>query len=50
MSMSAYSEGSFPPCPSCGSTEVERAFTSVNVLTSARGGASAASCSPGAFT
>jgi putative FmdB family regulatory protein len=49
MSITAYSEGEPPPCPSCGSKSVERRFTAVNVVTAGRGGSSAA-CSPGAFT
>jgi putative FmdB family regulatory protein len=44
MSMSAYSEGGKPPCPACESTNVERAFNTVTVLTASRGGPSAASC------
>jgi putative FmdB family regulatory protein len=51
MSMSAYSEGTKPPCEQCGSLHVARAFTTVNVLTGSRGGASsAASCGPGGFS
>jgi putative FmdB family regulatory protein len=52
MSMSAYSEGAKPPCESCGSTRVARAFTSVNVLTGGRGGgtSSGASCGSGGFS
>ncbi len=52
MSMSAYSEGVKPPCEACGSKQVARAFTSVNVLTGGRGGgvSSAASCGSGGFT
>lgn len=46
MSMSAYSTGSKPPCPACESTNVERTFTGVNVLTATRGGSSGASCGP----
>jgi putative FmdB family regulatory protein len=46
MSMSAYSGGDKPPCPACQSTNVERAFNTVNVLTASRGGSSAASCGP----
>jgi len=40
MSISAYSEGAKPPCDRCGSRRVARAFTTVNVLTSGRGGSS----------
>lgn len=51
LSMAAYSEGVRPACAECGSANVERSFSRVNVLTSARGGGSAApSCGPGAFT
>jgi putative FmdB family regulatory protein len=52
MSMSAYSEGAKPPCESCGSTRVARAFTSVNVLTGGRGGGTSggASCGSGGFS
>ncbi len=52
MSMAAYSEGAKPPCEKCGSTKVSRAFTAVNVLTTARGGggSSAASCGTGGFS
>ncbi len=37
MSISAYSSGDKPPCESCGSTDVERAYTAVNVLFGGRG-------------
>lgn len=55
MSMSEYSEGNKPACPQCGSADVERAFTSVSVLTGSRGGSggstsSAAACGHGGFT
>ncbi len=52
MSMSAYSDGAKPPCERCGSTSVTRAFTAVNVLTSARGGGASASssCGTGGFS
>ena len=55
MSMSEYSAGNKPPCPQCGSTDVERAFTSVSVLTGSRGGSSgssssAANCGHSGFT
>ena len=39
MSMAAYSEGAKPTCEACGSRDVARAFTTVNVLTSGRGSA-----------
>jgi putative FmdB family regulatory protein len=52
MSMAAYSESAKPDCERCGSSRVERAFTSVSVLTGGRGGgaSSAASCGSGGFT
>jgi putative FmdB family regulatory protein len=52
LSMAAYSEGVRPACAQCGSTNVERTFSKVNVLTGSRGGggSSAAGCGPGAFT
>ena len=53
MSISAYSSGERPPCGSCGSTDVARAFTTVTVLTSGRGssGASAGGgCGHSGFT
>lgn len=40
LSMSAYASGEGKQCPTCGSTNVERRFTAVGVLTSSRGGAS----------
>ena len=39
MSMSAYSAGAKVACEECGSTHVERAYTTVNVLTAGRSGA-----------
>jgi len=55
MSMAAHAEGVQPECPACGSTKTERAFTTVNVLTSGRGGGSAggsghSSCGHGGFS
>jgi putative FmdB family regulatory protein len=51
LSMAAYSEGVRPVCTECGSANVERSFSRVNVLTGTRGGGStAAGCGPGAFT
>ncbi len=52
MSISAYSEGTSPPCKSCGSTEVTRSFGAVNVLTGGRGSGRgfASSCGTGGFT
>jgi hypothetical protein len=51
MSMSEYSEGRNPPCPSCDSLSTERSFSAVGVLTgSSRGRGSsssgAGSCGP----
>ncbi len=43
MSIAAYSEGAKPACEACGSGDVERTFTTVNVLTAGRG-----SSAPGA--
>ena len=37
MSIAAYSEGAKPACEACGSADVERTFTTVNVLTGGRG-------------
>jgi putative FmdB family regulatory protein len=51
LSMAAYAEGEGRECPSCGSTEVERAWTVVNVI--ARGSGSASStpgCGTSGFT
>jgi putative FmdB family regulatory protein len=53
MTMSEYSEGKKPECPQCGSGDVERAFTSVSVLTGSRaggGGSPAPACGHGGFT
>jgi hypothetical protein len=51
MSMSAYSEGAEVACEKCGSSNVVRAFTTVNVLTAARGGSSSgSSCGSRGFT
>jgi putative FmdB family regulatory protein len=36
LSMSAYSAGEGRECPKCGSTQVERAFTAVNVIAGGR--------------
>ena len=47
MSISAYSSGDKPPCETCGSTDVVRAFTAVNVLTSGRGGSFGSSVGSG---
>jgi putative FmdB family regulatory protein len=45
MSIAAYSEGAQPACETCGSTDVVRTFTTVNVLTAGRGASA-----PGAGT
>ena len=53
MSIAAYSAGSAAACEACGSANVTRAFTTVNVLTGGRGGGSAApasSCGHGGFS
>jgi putative FmdB family regulatory protein len=53
MSIAAYSAGEKPVCEACGSPHVERAFTTVNVLTAGRtsgGSGRSASCGPSAFT
>ena len=55
ISMSAYSDGEGRQCPECGSDNVERAFTAVNIIAGSRsGGASFSSagggCGPGGFT
>lgn len=49
LSMSAYSAGEGKQCPSCGSQDVERRFTTCGgVLTGSRsGGGSSASCGGG---
>jgi len=51
MSIAAYSAGSAPQCEACGSASVERAFTTVNVLTGGRGsaGQGAAGCGTSGF-
>ena len=55
MSMSEYSEGNKPECPSCHSANTERTFSSVGVLTGSRaasGGSAAGApgCGHGGFT
>ncbi|HKJ01213.1 MAG TPA: zinc ribbon domain-containing protein [Longimicrobiales bacterium] len=54
LSMSAYEAGEGRICTRCGSTEVERAFTAVNVLAGGRRGgdgyASGGSCRSSGFT
>jgi putative FmdB family regulatory protein len=51
LSMAAYAEGGHPPCSDCGSTNVERAFSALNVLTGSRAGhgASGGGCGPTGF-
>ena len=43
LSMSAYAAGEGRRCPACHSTNVERQFTAVGVLTASRSGAGASS-------
>ena len=54
LSMSAYSAGEGRTCPECGSHQVDRAFTTVNVIAGSRSGsggyASGGSCGSGGFT
>ena len=53
MSISAYTAGAKPSCSSCGSANVERGFTTVNVLTGSRGSGGvggSAGCGTGGFT
>jgi putative FmdB family regulatory protein len=53
LSMSAYANGEGRACPTCGSTKVERAFTSVNVIAGSHSGGSARSgggCGHSGFT
>lgn len=54
LSMSAYSAGEGRTCPECGSHQVDRAFTTVNVIagsrTSSGGFSSGGSCGSGGFT
>ena len=51
MSIAAYSEGAEVACDRCGSKQVARAFTSVNVLTTTRsGGSSSGGCGSGGFS
>jgi putative FmdB family regulatory protein len=38
LSMSAYTAGEGRQCPACGSSNVERAFTAVSVITGGRSG------------
>lgn len=49
--MSAYSDGEGRECPSCESIDVERAWTTVNVIAGGSNAAdSSAGCGPGGFT
>ncbi len=53
MSITAYSEGPKPKCGECGSDEVDRAFSAVNVITSggsSGSGSSGPACGSGSFT
>lgn len=54
LSMSAYSDGEGRVCPDCSSTNVERAYTAVNVIAGGKssGGSSASGggCGPSGFT
>ena len=53
MSMSAYDSGEGRACPHCGSEQVERAFTAVNVIAGGRagsGGSSGGYCGGSGFT
>jgi putative FmdB family regulatory protein len=52
LSMSAYERGEGRACPECGSDEVDRAFTAVNVMTGSRssGSSGGACCGPSGFT
>ncbi len=55
ISMSAYSDGEGRQCPECGSENVERAFTVVNIIAGSRSGSGSFSsagggCGPGGFT
>jgi putative FmdB family regulatory protein len=47
LSMSAYDRGEGRSCPECGSSEVERAFTSVNVICGSRTSGGGGACRPG---
>ncbi|MFQ5536520.1 MAG: zinc ribbon domain-containing protein [Gemmatimonadota bacterium] len=56
LSMSAYDRGEGRVCPKCGSKNVERTFTAVNVIAGGSSGGSwsgsdaASSCGPSGFT
>lgn len=56
LSMSAYDSGEGRICPSCGSSDVERAFSAVNVIGGmsrsfdSRPHAPSPGCGPGGFT
>jgi len=51
LSMSAYAEGEGRVCPSCGSTDVQRSWTPVNVIAGRpSSGDTRSSCGPSGFT
>ena len=54
LSMSAYADGEGRVCAKCGSTKVDRAYTTVNVITGGSsgggGGWSGGSCGSSGFT
>ncbi len=53
LSISAYSAGEGRECPKCGSTNVERTFTAVNVIagsSSSGGSYGGSSCGPSGFS
>ncbi len=51
LTMSEYSAGAGHRCPECGSEDVERRFTAVNVLTGSRSSAGySAGCGGSGFT
>jgi putative FmdB family regulatory protein len=54
LSMSSYSAGEGRTCPECGSSRVDRAFTTVNVIAGSRsrsgGLTGGGSCGSGGFT
>lgn len=54
MSISSYEAGEGRKCPKCGSAQVERAFTTVNVIAGGRSSGSSSgyggSCGSGGFT
>ena len=50
LSMSAYDRGEGRRCTRCDSTDVERAFTAVNVIAGGSRGSSSGSCGPSCGT